>query len=60
MAVSALSWQVGFMVGPAVGGALLADSPTGLWIVMASVLLLTGLATLAARAPPAGGAPPRA
>jgi MFS family permease len=47
MAVSALSWQVGFMVGPAVGGALLAASPTGLWIVMASVLLLTGLATLA-------------
>ena len=47
MAVSALSWQVGFMVGPAVGGALLAASPTGLWIVMASVLLLTGLSTLA-------------
>src|SRR5918994_621101 len=36
MAVSALSWQVGFMVGPAVGGALLAASPTGLWLVMAS------------------------
>jgi MFS family permease len=47
MAVSALSWQVGFMVGPAVGGALLAASPTGLWLVMASVLLLTGLASLA-------------
>src|SRR5215204_6474311 len=46
MAVSALSWQVGFMIGPAVGGALLAASPTGLWLVMASVLLLTGLATL--------------
>ena len=46
MAISALSWQVGFMVGPAVGGALLAASPTGLWLVMASVLLLTGLATL--------------
>ena len=46
MAVSALSWQVGFMVGPAVGGALLAASPTGLWLVMASVLFLTGLATL--------------
>jgi MFS family permease len=47
MAISALSWQVGFMVGPAVGGALLAASPTGLWVVMASVLLLTGLTTLA-------------
>jgi len=46
MAVSALSWQVGFMVGPAVGGALLAASPSGLWLVMATVLLLTGLASL--------------
>ncbi len=47
MAISALSWQVGFMVGPAAGGALLATSPTGLWVTMASVLVLTGLATLA-------------
>ena len=47
MAVSALSWQVGFMVGPAAGGALLAASPTGLWIAMAAVLLLGGAATLA-------------
>jgi MFS family permease len=46
MAISALSWQVGFMIGPAVGGALLAASPSGLWLVMASVLLLTGLASL--------------
>ncbi len=47
MAMSALSWQVGFMVGPAVGGVLLAVSPTGLWVVMASVLFFGGLATLA-------------
>ena len=47
MATSALSWQVGFTVGPAVGGVLLAASPTGLWVVMASVLLLTGAFTLA-------------
>jgi MFS family permease len=46
MAVSALSWQVGFMVGPAAGGALLAASPTGLWIAMASVLLVGSAATL--------------
>jgi MFS family permease len=46
MAISALSWQVGFMIGPAVGGALLAASPAGLWLVTASVLLLTGLAAL--------------
>ena len=55
MAMSALSWQVGFMVGPAVGGALLAASPTGLWVVMASVLFCGGLATLALeRGLPAG------
>jgi MFS family permease len=47
MAISALSWQVGFMIGPATGGVLLAVSPTGLWLVMASVLLLAGLSTLA-------------
>ena len=46
MAISALSWQVGFMVGPAAGGALLAASPTGLWIAMASVLLLGSAGTL--------------
>ena len=46
MAISALSWQVGFTIGPAVGGALLAASPTGLWLVMAFVLLATGAATL--------------
>jgi MFS family permease len=47
MAISALSWQVGFMIGPAAGGVLLAVSPTGLWLAMASVLLLGGLASLA-------------
>jgi MFS family permease len=47
MAISALSWQVGFTVGPAAGGALLAASPTGLWLVMAFVLVATGAATLA-------------
>ncbi|NUT55708.1 MAG: MFS transporter [Thermoleophilia bacterium] len=47
MAISALSWQVGFMIGPAVGGALLAATPTGLWLTMGAVLLLTGLASLA-------------
>ena len=46
MAISALSWQVGFTIGPAVGGALLAASPTGLWVVMAFVMLATGAATL--------------
>jgi MFS family permease len=46
MAISALSWQVGFTIGPAVGGALLDASPTGLWIAMGTVLLGMGAATL--------------
>ena len=46
MAISALSWQVGFMIGPAAGGVLLAASPTGLWLAMAGVLVLGGVATL--------------
>ncbi len=47
MAISALSWQVGFTIGPAAGGALLAVSPTGLWIVMGVALIAGGLAALA-------------
>ncbi len=47
MAVSALSWQVGFTVGPATGGVLLAATPTGLWLVMGFVLLGSGVAALA-------------
>ena len=46
MAVSALSWQVGFTIGPAAGAALLAASPTGLWIAAATGCLLAGGASL--------------
>ena len=46
MAISALSWQVGFTIGPAVGGAVLAASPSGLWLIMAGVLVAMGTATL--------------
>jgi MFS family permease len=46
MAISALSWQVGFTVGPALGGALLAVTPNGLWLVMAAVCFAGGLAAL--------------
>jgi MFS family permease len=46
MAISALSWQVGFTVGPALGGTLLAVSPTGLWLVTAAVCLAAGLGAL--------------
>jgi len=47
MAISALSWQVGFTVGPAGGAALLDASPTGLWIVAATGCLVAGVASLA-------------
>ena len=32
MALSALSWQVGFALGPALGGFALAASPSGTWL----------------------------
>jgi MFS family permease len=38
--------QVGFTVGPAVGGILLARSPTALWLAAAAVCLACGLAAL--------------
>ena len=41
MALNALSWQVGFALGPALGGAGLALSPTGVWIA-ASALCAIG------------------
>ena len=37
MALSALSWQVGFALGPAIGGIALAMSPTGLWLGAAAL-----------------------
>jgi MFS family permease len=46
MAISALSWQVGFTVGPAAGGALLGATPSGLWLVMAGALVAMGAVTL--------------
>jgi len=46
MALSALSWQVGFTLGPAIGGFMLALSPTGLWLGAAAICALNGLAAL--------------
>ncbi len=37
MALNALSWQVGFALGPALGGAGLALSPTGVWLAAAAL-----------------------
>lgn len=37
MALSALSWQFGFALGPAVGGFLLAVTPGGTWLIWAAM-----------------------
>jgi MFS family permease len=47
MAVSALSWSVGFAAGPAIGGFLLGVSPPLLWLAAGSVCVLAGLASVA-------------
>ncbi|HXH89074.1 MAG TPA: MFS transporter [Gaiellaceae bacterium] len=47
MAMSAFSWQVGFTIGPPIGGVLLSASPTGLWIFAASVCLAAAVGALA-------------
>ena len=47
MALSALSWQVGFALGPAIGGFVLAASPTGVWFGAAALCLAAGAASLA-------------
>lgn len=47
MALSAFSWQIGFTLGPAVGGFLLAALPNGIWGIAAGVCLAAGFASLA-------------
>lgn len=47
MALSALSWQVAFMLGPAVGGFAIAFSPHGTWIGAAGICAANGLLALA-------------
>jgi MFS family permease len=55
MALSALSWQVGFALGPAIGGFVLAASPSGVWFGAAALCLVAGLASLSLeRSLPAG------
>jgi MFS family permease len=54
MALSALSWQVGFALGPAVGGFLLQVSPLGTWLVWAFLCALgAALAVVLERTIPA-------
>ena len=47
MALNALSWQVGFALGPALGGAGLALSPTGVWIAASALCALGAVLALA-------------
>jgi predicted MFS family arabinose efflux permease len=42
MAVSTISWDVGFIVGPAIGGFVLAAEPLALWPLAGAVCLLAG------------------
>jgi MFS family permease len=46
MALRTISWQLGFMAGPALGSFLLAHSPTGLWLGAAGFCLAAGAASL--------------
>jgi len=46
MALSALSWGVGFTLGPMLGGFALEAAPHALWLAAAGVCLLAGAAAL--------------
>jgi predicted MFS family arabinose efflux permease len=54
MAFSTISWEVGFAVGPAVGGLVLDRSPNALWLLAAGTCLVAGLGAvlLERRVPP--------
>jgi MFS family permease len=69
MALRTIAWQLGFMVGPALGSLLLARSPTGLWLgaagacaaaAVASLLLERKIPAAAARTPRARRVPSKA
>ncbi len=47
MALSALSWQIGFSLGPAFGGFGLAAAPTAVWLVAGSICALASVWALA-------------
>jgi MFS family permease len=46
MALSASSWAIGFIVGPAIGAAALKASPTGLWIGAGAILVASAFGAL--------------
>jgi predicted MFS family arabinose efflux permease len=47
MAMSTISWEIGFVVGPAVAGFVLDHQPLALWPLAAGVCLLAGMGALA-------------
>jgi MFS family permease len=47
MALSTLSWEIGFIIGPATGGFILASEPLALWPLAAFVCLAAGAGALA-------------
>ena len=47
MALSTISWEIGFVIGPAIGGFVLDRQPLALWPLAAGLCLLAGLGALA-------------
>jgi MFS family permease len=47
MALNALSWQIGFALGPALGGFGLALSPTGVWLAASALCAIGAVLALA-------------
>jgi predicted MFS family arabinose efflux permease len=48
MALSALSWQLGFTLGPAIGGFVLAATPNGTWLAAGAICMVNGALAVAA------------
>jgi predicted MFS family arabinose efflux permease len=47
MALSTISWEIGFIIGPAIGGFVLDRHPLALWPLAAAVCLMAGVGALA-------------
>jgi MFS family permease len=47
MALSTMSWEIGFVIGPAIGGLILDRQPLALWPLAAGGCLLAGVGALA-------------
>jgi predicted MFS family arabinose efflux permease len=46
MALSTMSWEIGFVIGPAIGGFVLDHEPLALWPLAAAACLLAGVGAL--------------